>query len=248
MNLLEVRNLSKKYPTFALKNVSFALEEGKIIGFIGRNGAGKTTTLNCLLNFVHPDAGDILFFGMNFKEHELEIKPKIGFVSGGIRYYPHKKLNQIARVTKGFYQTWDETVYQEYMSLFGLDENKTPSELSDGTKVKFSLALAMSHGAKLLLLDEPTSGLDPVSRDELLDIFIELASRGVTILFSTHITSDLDKCADHIVYIRSGEIVASSSISDFRKEYSRKLWEAGQTENDNLENIMLFIEREGRKR
>lgn len=158
MSILEVKSLSKRYPDFSLNRVSFWLEEGKITGFIGRNGAGKTTTLKCLLNFVHPDEGEISFFDMDFRENELDIKQKIGFVSGGVSYYPRKKLRAIAEVTKDFYTAWDEKAYREYMSLFDLDENKTPAELSAGMKVKFSLALAMSHGAKLLLLDEPTSG------------------------------------------------------------------------------------------
>lgn len=243
MSILEVNNLSKHYPAFSLNQVSFSLEEGKITGFIGRNGAGKTTTLKCLLNFVHPDEGEISFFGMNFKENELEIKQKIGFVSGGVCYYPRRKLKTIAGVTKEFYSSWDENAYKEYMSLFALDENKTPAQLSAGMKVKFSLALAMSHGAKLLLLDEPTSGLDPVSRDELLDVFLQLAERGATILFSTHITSDLDKCAKNIIYIKSGNIVAASSVEDFVGSYRQKFLAAGQKDEINLEKIMLYIER-----
>lgn len=243
MSILEVKNLYKQYPAFFLDRVSFTLEAGKITGFIGRNGAGKTTTLKCLLNFVHPDEGEISFFGKNFLENELEIKQKIGFVSGGISYYPRKKLKLIAKVTKSFYANWDDHAYREYMSLFELDENKTPAELSAGMKVKFSLALAMSHGAKLLLLDEPTSGLDPVSRDELLDVFLELAKRGATILFSTHITSDLDKCADHIIYLKSGRVVAASTIAEFVQDYQRKFREAGREEEANLEKIMLYIER-----
>lgn len=193
---------------------------GKITGFIGRNGAGKTTTLKSMLNMVHPDSGELSFFGLNFKDNEEEIKRNIGFVSGGVNFYPRKKIKTITDVTKKFYKAWDETAYQKYMNMFKLDENKTPSELSEGMKVKYSIVLALSHHAKLLILDEPTSGLDPVSRDDLLDVFLQLMEEEkVTILFSTHITSDLEKCADSIIYIKDGKIYFEGKQDDFLKMY-----------------------------
>lgn len=216
---LSVSHLCKNYEKFSLKDVSFELRPGTITGFIGRNGAGKTTTLKSLLNLVHPDRGEILFFGRDFATHELEIKQEIGFVSGGIDYYPKKKLRIITDVTRRFYPRWDEAAYRRYLGRFELDEEKTPDALSEGMKVKYSLALALSHNASLLLLDEPTSGLDPVSRDELLDIFLELAEQQVTILFSTHITSDLEKCAEDILYIHNGEIVGRGRLDDFTSQY-----------------------------
>lgn len=230
MELLTVKDLQKSYPGFALKKVSFSLEEGKIMGFIGRNGAGKTTTLSCLLNLVHPDGGEISFFGLPFMENEWEIKQQIGFVSGGVDYYPRKKLRTITQVTRRFYRDWDDEAYRRYLSLFRLSEEKTPMELSAGMKVKYSLALALSHKARLLLLDEPTSGLDPVSREELLDIFLALTrEKGVTILFSTHITSDLEKCADSITYIREGEIPYSGPLKAFLANYRLLRFPEGKT-------------------
>lgn len=219
MSIIEVKNLCKNYESFKLDNVSFALEKGKITGFIGKNGAGKTTTLKSMLNLVHADSGEISFFGTNFNENELEIKQKIGYVSGGVNFYSHRKLKSITNVTKSFYKNWDEKAYREYLSKFALDENKTPSQLSEGMKVKYSLALALSHNAELLILDEPTSGLDPISRDDLLDVFLDLCDRGVTIFFSTHITSDLDKCADNIVYIQNGRIIANDNLKAFVSGY-----------------------------
>ena len=189
------------------------------MGFIGRNGAGKSTTLKALLNLVHPDSGEVRFFGMDYRENEFEIKSRIGYVSGGFDFYSRKKLQQISEVTKGFYPRWREEEYRRCMELFNLDENKTPAQLSAGMRVKYSLALALSHGAELLILDEPTSGLDPVSRDELLEIFLRLAGEGVSILFSTHITSDLDKCADRITYIRNGRIIAGDDTDSFKNRY-----------------------------
>lgn len=219
MGVLTVRGLCKTYPRFKLDNVSFDLAPGKITGFIGRNGAGKSTTLNSLLNYVHPDCGEISFFDLPFAKHENEIKQRLGFVSSGVEYYPKKKLKTISAVTASFYENWDEAAYRSYLDMFALDENKTPSQLSAGMKVKYALTLALSHNADLLILDEPTSGLDPVSRDDLLDVFLELADRGKTILFSTHITSDLDKCADNIIYIKSGHIIADLPMKEFESAY-----------------------------
>jgi len=219
MTVLNINGLCKSYAAFRLQDVSFEVCRGEIMGFIGRNGAGKSTTLKSLLNLVHPDSGEVRFFGMDFRAKELEIKSRIGYVSGGFDFYPRKKLRQISAVTKSFYPSWNADEYRRLMELFGLDEGKTPAQLSAGMRVKYSLALALSHGAELLILDEPTSGLDPVSRDELLEIFLRLAREGVSILFSTHITSDLDKCADRITYIREGRIVCSESADSFKNRY-----------------------------
>ena len=219
MSVLAVKNLCKSYPAFTLQNISFTLEKGRIMGFIGRNGAGKSTTLKSLLNYVHPSRGEIEFFGLPFAAHEEEIKQKIGFVSGGINYYGKKKLRVITDATRRFYTGWDENAYRRYLQMFQLDENKTPEALSEGMKVKYSLALALSHNAQLLILDEPTSGLDPISRDDLLDVFLTLADEGISILFSTHITSDLDKCADDITYIKNGQMMASMPMPAFLAQY-----------------------------
>ena len=235
MSIVEVDRLSKEYPAFRLQEVSFALEEGRIAGFIGRNGAGKTTTIKSMLNLVHPLSGEVRYFGLPLKDNEAAIKQRIGYSTGTVNYYPKKKLKDLAAVTRSFYPNWDEAAWREYMTLFSLDENKAPAELSEGMKVKCNLAVALSHRAEVLILDEPTSGLDPFSRDELLDLFLMLKERGVAILFSTHITSDLEKCADDIIYIREGAIVRASDTESFRRE----LGEAGET----LEETMLRLER-----
>jgi len=227
MSVLNVEGLCKRYPAFRLADVSFSLGEGRITGFIGRNGAGKTTTLKSLLNLVHPDSGKIEFFEERFAERELDIKRRIGFVSGGVNYYPQKKLKLITAVTSRFYSGWDEGAYRRYLETFALDEEKTPAALSEGMKVKYALALALSHGAELLMLDEPTSGLDPVSREDLLDVFLGLSGEGKTILFSTHITSDLDKCADDIIYIKGGRILAEESLKGYLASYKVAAFEPG---------------------
>lgn len=232
--VLEIKNLCKEYPSFELKDVSFSLKEGSIMGFIGRNGAGKTTTIKSILNFAHPSSGSIVFFGKEMIGNEDEIKQLIGYAPGGINYYPMKTLKKITKITKSFYPSWNDELYEKYMKAFKLDENKKPKELSEGMKVKYNLVLALSHGAKLLILDEPTSGLDPVSRDELLTIFEKLRDKGTSILFSTHITSDLEKCADSITYIKQGQIVDSSSKEDFIRNQG----------DGSLEEIMVRLEKE----
>ena len=218
MKILEVENLSKKYPSFTLGPLSFSLEEGVITGFIGRNGAGKTTTIKSLLNLISSD-GKIKFFGKDLKTSEEKIKQNIGYAVGGTSYYVRKKIKDVIAVTKTFYPEWNDELCESYLKEFSLDKEKRIRELSEGMKVKFSLTLALSHGAKLLILDEPTSGLDPVSREELTEIFLNLAKRGVTILFSTHVTEDLDACAERIIYIKKGKIIANSTYRDFVDSY-----------------------------
>ena len=208
--IVSVTNLNKTYPGFQLMNVGFSIEPGRIMGFIGRNGAGKTTTMKSMLNLVHPDSGEIRFFGLDIRQNEFEIKQRLSFISGGVDYYAQSKLTMISNVYRRFYPSWDESLYQAHLSRFGLDPQKRIKELSQGMAIKFALALGLSHHAELLILDEPTSGLDPISRDELLTIFEQIVDReGATVFFSTHITSDLDKCADDITYIQDGKIVAS---------------------------------------
>lgn len=213
--MLKIENVNKNYPDFKLHNVSFELPDGFIMGFIGNNGAGKSTTLKSILNIVKPDSGKIEVFGKNIIDHQLEIKQQVGFTLGSFEYYQKYKLKRIVASYKKFYDCWDESEYRRLLVKFGLNENKRISELSQGMKVKFSLALAMSHNAKLFILDEPTSGLDPLSRDEVLELFQEIVENGdKSILFSTHITSDLDKCADYIVFIKDGRIIANNEKDD----------------------------------
>ena len=236
MNALEVRGLSKTYPAFTLKNVSFDVPQGAVVGFIGRNGAGKSTTLKSILGLVHPDSGDVRFFGQDVRQHEREFKEQIGVVLGGIDFYPKKMVKTITDVTRRFYGNWDEGKYRHYLDLFGIDESKRVDQLSSGMKVKYLLALALSHNAKLLILDEPTSGLDPVSRDELVELFRAIVADGQrSILFSTHITSDLEKCASHITFIKDGAIFHSSTVAEFMAAYADR----GAT----LEDIIVSVER-----
>ena len=239
MKILEVKDLNKIYPSFRLNNVSFTLEEGSIMGFIGRNGAGKTTTLKAIMNLIHKNSGEVKIEGKDFIENENVLKGNIGFLLAEHDYYTKKKIKIISNVTKRFYKDWDDDKYHYYLKFFNIDENKAIKDLSNGMKVKYQLAIALSHNAKLLILDEPTSGLDPISRDEILEIFKKIVKdKKHAILFSTHITSDLDKCADAITYIHNGSIVASETKNDFLETY---LLVSGSENdlNDKLKNHFI---------
>ena len=235
MNVAEIRGLCKEYPSFTLSDVSFDLAPGRIAGFIGRNGAGKTTTIKSMLGLVRPTSGSVSFFGMPFEGNEDEIKPRIGYSTGVVNYYPKKRIRDLVAVTKSFYPNWDEAAYRELLGLFELDEGKRPCELSDGMKVKLNLLLALSHRAELLILDEPTSGLDPFSREELIEALRKLKERGAAILFSTHIISDVEKCADDVAYIRKGRLVAALPKEEFRARFG--------LEGETLEETVVRMER-----
>lgn len=235
--VLQLVNVNKSYPAFSLKNISFSVQPGQIMGFIGRNGAGKTTTLKCIMNLVHYESGEVFAFGKNMMESELENKQRIGFALSELNYYPNRTIRQLLNVTKRFYRNFDEKQFLNICKLFDLDLDKRLEELSSGMKVKYSVAIALSHKAELLILDEPTSGLDPVSREEILDIFRDIVRSGdKAILFSTHITSDLDKCASGITYIHNGEILYTGNKQSFVDSYC---FVTDKTKNKALESAYI---------
>lgn len=220
--ILTVRNLCKHYPAFELHDVSFSIRASSIMGLIGRNGAGKTTTIKSILRLVHPDGGSVEFLGQPVDDDAAALRREAGYVSGDLCYYPRKRLSQLTAVTRSFYSAWDSARYEALLRRFSLDDSKRVCELSAGMKVKYQLACALSHGAKLLILDEPTSGLDPVSRDDLLDLLRSLCEQdGVSILFSTHITSDLDACADDVTYLQNGTVAQSVSLAGFTAPWKK---------------------------
>lgn len=220
--ILTVRNLCKHYPAFELHDVSFSIRASSIMGLIGRNGAGKTTTIKSILRLVRPDGGSVEFLGQPVDDDAAALRREAGYVSGDLCYYPRKRLSQLTAVTQSFYSAWDSARYEALLRRFSLDDSKRVCELSAGMKVKYQLACALSHGAKLLILDEPTSGLDPVSRDDLLDLLRSLCEQdGVSILFSTHITSDLDACADDVTYLQNGTVAQSVSLAGFTAPWKK---------------------------
>ncbi|MCK7485171.1 MAG: ABC transporter ATP-binding protein [Bacillus subtilis] len=182
------------------------MPKGYIMGFIGENGAGKTTFLRTMLNLTNREAGSIK---LPRQRHGCPTKSKSNKKSALCPAMPFSipkaKLSSITKAFRLFYKNWDEALYQRYLQDFNLDESKRINELSQGMRIKYNLALALSHQAKLLILDEPTSGLDPVAGKCFWKSFSRSSRQGdVSILFSTHITSDLEKCADFITMIQNG--------------------------------------------
>jgi ABC-2 type transport system ATP-binding protein len=210
--ILEVRGLCKRYPDFRLADVSFTLPPGYIMGLIGPNGAGKTTTLKLILGALRRDAGSIQAFGLDPAESGVEVRSRIGFVHDEPRFYRSMTLARNAALVARFYPTWSDDAFRRFATAFELLLDKRFGQLSHGNKTKFALALALSHQAELVVLDEPTSGLDPVFRRDLLDTLTELLQdERASILFSTHITSDLERIADYITLIQNGRIVFSEA-------------------------------------
>lgn len=236
--ILTVNKIKKSFQNFELKDVSFSIKRGTIMGFVGRNGSGKTTTLKSIYGLLKVDNGQILYNEKELCLNEYKIKNEIGLLFGGIDYFPNKKVKVLTDVTKRFYEDWDQKAYESWIKYFDIDENKRIRELSNGMKVKYNLAIALSHNAKLLLLDEPTSGLDPISRDEILDIFRKIVEKyNTTILFSTHVISDLDKVADDITYIKNGEIIYTGKIEKFKQNYLKINGNANDINDDLIKLI-----------
>ncbi|MHB8062480.1 MAG: ABC transporter ATP-binding protein [Ruminiclostridium sp.] len=213
---LKIKDLSKEYEGFSLKNLSFALPQGYIMGLIGPNGAGKTTTIKLMLNMLKKTVGEITILGLDSVADQNKIKESIGAVFDANYFVQDWTVKEVERYIGIFYSTWDSSKFKAMIDRFGLNPNKKVKELSRGMQMKLMLSCAFSHDAKLLILDEPTSGLDPVARDELLDILLEFISDGQrSVLFSTHITSDLDKIADYITFINNGELIYTGAKDEF---------------------------------
>ena len=218
--ILEVNNLRKEYKYFTLNNISFSLQRGYIMGFIGPNGAGKSTTIKLIMNLIHRNQGTIKIFGLDNIKHEKEIKDRIGFVYDENYYYEELTMDTMKKIVMPFYSKWDDDAFNKYMKDFDLNPKKKIKELSKGMKMKFALAIALSHNAELIIMDEPTSGLDPVFRREILDILYSIIQdESKSIFFSTHITTDLEKIADYITFINEGSIVFSKTKDDIMESY-----------------------------
>ncbi|MCB2341097.1 ABC transporter ATP-binding protein [Clostridium estertheticum] len=220
-SVLDVRNLNKSYGDFCLNGLNFKLEKGYVMGFIGPNGSGKSTTIKSIMNLIKKDSGSISVFGMDSVKDERKIKEKIGFVYDENIFYGMLTINEMKNIIAGFYRRWDENKFKEYIKHFELNPNKVIDKLSKGMKIKFALALALSHGAELIVMDEPTSGLDPAFRSELMDILYNvIQNEEMSIFFSTHITADLEKIADYITFINKGSMVFSESKEEVLQKYA----------------------------
>ncbi len=219
-NILEVKNLSKKYKGFELKNISFELPKGMIMGFIGENGAGKTTTIKAILDVINNYQGEIKIFGLDNRKDDKQIKEDIGVVLDDM-FFPEILIpNDINSIMKDTYKHWDSNLYFKYLVDFGLPKNKQIKTFSKGMRKKLEIATALAHHPKLLILDEPTSGLDPIARNEVIDIFQDfIQNEECSILLSSHITSDLEHVADYITFINHGELLLSKTRDELLENY-----------------------------
>lgn len=221
-NSIEITGLNKAYDGFALKDISFTLPGGAIMGLIGENGAGKTTTIKCILNLIGRDSGEIKLMGRDNLREEQMVKQDIGVVLDECFFHDTLRAKDLGTILAPAYSNWDAPLFQDYLDKFKLPEKKFIKEYSRGMKMKLSLAAALSHHPKLLILDEATAGLDPVVRDEILDEFLGfICDEDHAILVSSHITSDLEKVADYITYIHQGRVVLSDSKDTILESYGR---------------------------
>lgn len=219
-NNIELQNLSKRYKDFELKNISFNVPQGCIVGLIGENGAGKTTTIKSILNITKSE-GTIKIFGEDIRKNEKKIKEKIGVVLDDSFLSEYLTTKQINSIMKDIYSTWEENKYIKLLKQFNLPLNKIIKEFSSGMKMKLKIAVAISHNPQILILDEPTSGLDPVVRNEILDIFRKYIEEDETrsILLSSHITTDLEHISDYIIFIENGNIVFNMPTPELLENY-----------------------------
>ncbi len=219
-NILEINGLNKSHQDFSLKDVSFSLPKGYIMGFVGQNGSGKTTTIRSILNMLNIDSGKISVFGMDSVTDTVAIKERLGVVFDSLYICEHLNIKQAEQQLKPFYKDWDSEYFHSRIKEFGLPENRRVGDFSKGMKMKLMIAVALAHKPELIILDEPTSGLDPVARDELLDIlaeYIEDENRGV--LFSTHITADVERIADYVTILHNGKVWFTGTKDDLTEMY-----------------------------
>ncbi len=244
MNAIEIHDLHKGFEGFSLKDISFSVPQGTVMGFVGENGAGKSTTIKCMLNLLKKEYGEILLFGKDIVEYELAIKNDIGVVFDELHVPETLNAMQLDKFMKRVFKTWDSNYYFERLTQFKVPKRKKVKELSRGMRMKLSIALALSHHPKLLILDEPTSGLDPIIRDEILDLFLAfMQDETHSILFSSHITSDLEKIADYITFIHNGEILFSESKDVLLYDYG--IFKGTNEEISELPEQAIIQKREG---
>ena len=219
-NNIELQNVSKKYKDFDLKNISFKVPQGCIVGLIGENGAGKTTTIKSILNITKSE-GTVKIFGKDSVKNEKEIKEEIGVVLDDSFLSDYLTAKHVNSIMKEFYKTWNENKYVSLLKKFNLPTDKLIKDFSSGMKMKLKIATAISHNPKILILDEPTSGLDPVVRNEILDIFRKYIEEDETrsILLSTHITTDLEHISDYIVFIEKGKPIFNLPTNELLENF-----------------------------
>ena len=220
MNALELKNVCKSFPGFCLEKLNLTLPSGCILGLIGENGAGKSTTIKLILDMLHKDSGEITLFGKDHRENIKLCKEDIGVVLDEVGLPACLTAIQVGKVMRHTFRNWDDAEYKRLLKKLSLPEKKPFQDFSRGMKMKLGIAIAMSHGAKLLLLDEPTSGLDPVVRDEVVEMFYDFTrDEDHSILISSHIVSDLEKLCDYVAFLHKGRLLLCEEKDKLLSEY-----------------------------
>lgn len=208
MNALEIKNLTKSFEGFYLDHLNLTLPSGCIMGLVGENGAGKSTTIKLILDMLRKDGGTVTILGKDNGEGMRLLKEEIGVVLDEVGLPECLTANQVGKVMCHTFRNWDDGEYRRLLRKLSLPEHKPFKDFSRGMKMKLGIAVAMSHGAKLLLLDEPTGGLDPVVRDEVVEMFYEFTrDENHSILISSHIVSDLEKLCDYVAFLHKGKLL-----------------------------------------
>lgn len=220
MNAIEIKDLCKAYPKFNLDNISLTLPCGCIMGLIGENGAGKSTLIKLILNIVRRDCGSITVLGRDNRTSFELTKEDIGVVLDEVGIPSCLNALQVGKIMKLTFKNWDDAVYAGYLAKMAVPTDKKFKDFSRGMKMKLGIAVALSHGAKLLILDEATSGLDPVVRDEILDVFNEFTrNEQNSVLISSHIVSDLEKICDYIAFMHGGRLLLCEEKDALLEKY-----------------------------
>lgn len=225
MKIIEVNNLTKYYgKSRGIIDVSFDVEEGEIFGFIGPNGAGKSTTIRILLSLIYPTSGSAKIFGKDCIKYGPDIKKDIGYLPSEVFYYDNMKVIDLLRYSASFYNKDCSKRIKELSELMDLELNKRIDDLSYGNRKKVGIVQGLLHEPKLLILDEPTSGLDPLMQQRFFNLLKEENKKGVTILFSSHILSEVQKLCDRVAIIKEGKIVSLEKISTLRENSYKKVY------------------------
>ena len=237
-NILELKNLQKRYKGFALDGISLNLPKGYILGLIGPNGAGKTTTIKILMNMVKRDGGDVQVFGLDPQKNAKQIKNRVGYLGEEQYFYGNKTVAWTGNFVSAFYDNWDTNTFQSLLTSFEISRTKKTRELSKGMKVRFSLALALSHDPELLILDEPTAGLDPVIRREVLELLRKKSkNEGKSVIISSHITDDIMRTADLVAFLIEGKIVVVNEKDELLSNWKRIHYKKGALGSDIVNSL-----------
>lgn len=221
MNAIEIKGLTKHFKDFAVNDLNMTVPSGCVVGLVGENGAGKSTTIKLILNQLHKDSGSITILGQDSEKEDPTIRENIGVVFDECCFPAELTVRRLQKIMRAAYRQWDDSVFEGYIRQFDLPMNRAIGKFSRGMKMKLSIAVALSHHARLLILDEATSGLDPVVRDEIIDLLIAFnEDEEHAILISSHIVSDLEKACDYIAFLHKGRLVLFEEKDKLYEQYA----------------------------